>query len=183
MATRSSVSIFTNQFFTEDMKIDFMKQVDIPKGWEKDGSGMTTYAANIYDPREDVYNFMRALSDYMEENALTSYAEVSLYRNYNELGFGVRRDAVLFEFEENIYPDEPSVPFPQDESDFDWKTDRKEIHQVIIDRKAERNEPKHISDVLGKVMADLQSKIDEKGLSSETLETEGVDVSEDTPRL
>lgn len=174
---RGSVTIYSGQFFSEEMKKDFLSDIIVPEGWIHDGTGMKCEKSlSEEQQRKDVYKFMRDLSDYMDENNLDAYAEVDFFRGYNTQKYGVRRGDVIAISERVEVQGEALSPFPQDASDFDWRTEITEINAPIINRAEERKQPKHVSDVLGKVMAELQQKVDERGYNdANSIETDGIE--------
>ena len=98
--------------FTEEDLKKIASKVDLPNEyWSRMDTGMTVYAANAYDPHEDMYQYFNNVSDYLHDNHIEDPVSAAFSWDYGSYEiYSIDKDSVRFVAEQGYGPGEPLVP-------------------------------------------------------------------------
>lgn len=111
MARGLYVYLNDNPNFSEAEINSIISTVEPPEGWDRNKAGIDLYAANAYDPHDDIFEYFANLSNYLYENDIDRPMEAKFSWSTGDLEvYTVSKDAIVYARNDGFEYGEPAVP-------------------------------------------------------------------------
>ena len=112
MARGLYVYLNENPNFSEAEINSIISTVEPPEGWDRNKAGIDLYAANAYDPHDDIFEYFANLSDYLYENDIDKPMEAKFSWSTGDLEvYTVSKDNVVYTRNDGFENDDQMTPY------------------------------------------------------------------------